>query len=179
MYTVYSPSGTAESGLASIGWALVMWLQGYQPLERGQLLVSQATQWVFGKDSQSHTLFQNRIINNLDYINNIWQCLCSFYHGPDVSRAMVMWPPCWRVTHSLTDHLTEQTRIKHFVDDQKVETGWHLSQQLHQPKAYYRRNFKVRGLCQELYSWRSRRSLLFWNWSLFASWQQQLWYCIW
>ena len=22
----------------------------------------------------------------------------SFYHGPDISRAMVMWPPCWRVT---------------------------------------------------------------------------------
>ena len=25
--------------------------------------------------------------------------LIFFYHGPDVSLAMVMWPPCWRVTH--------------------------------------------------------------------------------
>ena len=33
-----------------------------------------------------------------------------FYHGLDVNWAMVMWPPCWRVTHSLTDHFNEQTR---------------------------------------------------------------------
>ena len=25
-------------------------------------------------------------------------------------KAMAMWPPCWRVTDSLTDHLTEQTK---------------------------------------------------------------------
>ena len=31
-----------------------------------------------------------------------------FYHGPNVSRAMVMWPPCWRVTDSLI--IIEQTR---------------------------------------------------------------------
>ena len=24
--------------------------------------------------------------------------LSFFYHGPDVSLAMVMWPPCWNVT---------------------------------------------------------------------------------
>ena len=30
-----------------------------------------------------------------------------FYHGPNISRAMVMWPPCWGVT----DSLNEQTRI--------------------------------------------------------------------
>ena len=30
-----------------------------------------------------------------------------FYHGPDVSRAMVMRPPCWNVSQS---PLTEQTR---------------------------------------------------------------------
>ena len=29
-----------------------------------------------------------------------------FYHGPDISRAIVMWPPCCTVTHS---YLTEKT----------------------------------------------------------------------
>ena len=29
-----------------------------------------------------------------------------FYHGPDVSRAMVMWPPCCKVSN----HLKLQTR---------------------------------------------------------------------
>ena len=35
---------------------------------------------------------------------------CNAMHCPNVSRAMVMWPPCWRVTDWLTDHLTKQTR---------------------------------------------------------------------
>ena len=26
------------------------------------------------------------------------------------TQAMVLWPPCWNVTHSLTHHFTEQTR---------------------------------------------------------------------
>ena len=37
----------------------------------------------------------------------VWYGILCFYHGPDVSRAMVMWPPCCTVTHS---YLTEQTR---------------------------------------------------------------------
>ena len=38
MYQVYSDSWSAEWGLAAIGWALAMWLQDYQLLERGQSL---------------------------------------------------------------------------------------------------------------------------------------------
>ena len=51
--------------------------------------------------------------NNLKKVN--WQFLLgsffvdSFYYGPDVSRAMVMWPPIKGVTGY---HLTEQTRTK-------------------------------------------------------------------
>ena len=33
-----------------------------------------------------------------DFISGGGQFRTLFYHGPDVSRAMVMWPPCWRMT---------------------------------------------------------------------------------
>ena len=32
-----------------------------------------------------------------------------FYHGPDVSRAMVMWPPCWKMTDNHSMNRPEQT----------------------------------------------------------------------
>ena len=43
-----------------------------------------------------------------------------FYHGPDVSRAIVMQPPCWTVTHS---YLTEQTRTNMFQPGRRPGTA--------------------------------------------------------
>ena len=45
--------------------------------------------------------------------------LNTFYYGPDVSRAMVMWPPCWKVT----DHLIEQTRTNMSQHGQRLGTA--------------------------------------------------------
>ena len=44
----------------------------------------------------------------LSYVFNFGALLHPFYHGPDVSRAMVMWPPCWKVTDSLIISLNWQ-----------------------------------------------------------------------
>ena len=59
---------------------------------------------------------------------------CFFYHGHDVSQAMVMWPPCWRVTHSLTENLMEQTRTNMSQPGQRpgiaVGNGRHVLQAL-------------------------------------------------
>ena len=44
----------------------------------------------------------------------------SFYHVPDVSRAMVLWPPCWRVTQS---PLTEQKRTNMSQPSQRPGTA--------------------------------------------------------
>ena len=40
------------------------------------------------------------------YLQKNYEYTC-FYHGPDVSRAMVMWPPIRKVSDR---HLVEQTR---------------------------------------------------------------------
>ena len=51
----------------------------------------------------------------------------NFYHGLDVSRAMVMWPPCCKVTHA---HFIEQTRTIMFQTGQRPGTTvgdeWHI-----------------------------------------------------
>ena len=51
----------------------------------------------------------------------------SFYHGPDISRAMVIWPPFWNVTDLC---LTEQTRTNMFQPGRRLGTAvgdeWHV-----------------------------------------------------
>ena len=69
----------------------------------------------------------------------------SFYHGPDVSRAMFMWPPCWKVTDSFASHWTDENK--------------HVPAR---PKAGHRRRRWARHLHE--ISWRriSCRFRLFW-----------------
>ena len=53
-----------------------------------------------------------------------------FYHGPDVSRAMVMWPPCCKVRY----HLKLQTRSNMSQSGRRPGTAvgdeWHVVQAL-------------------------------------------------
>ena len=53
-----------------------------------------------------HTILDTRISDLLPsvlpYRHFQEFCLC-FYHGPDVSQDMVMWPPCCHVSHHLTN----------------------------------------------------------------------------
>ena len=53
-----------------------------------------------------------------------------FYHGPDVSRAMVMWPPI----QDVTDTLKEQTRTNMSQPGRRPGTAvgdeWHVLQAL-------------------------------------------------
>ena len=41
------------------------------------------------------------------------------YHGPYVRQAMVMWPPCWKVSK----HLTEQTTTNMSQPGQRPDTA--------------------------------------------------------
>ena len=47
-----------------------------------------------------------------------------FYHGPGISRAMVMWPPC----RGMTDHFTEQTRTNMSQPGRRPGTLLHVLQ---------------------------------------------------
>ena len=70
-------------GLGCYWLALVMWLQGYQSFEIGQLLVPQATQWASGKNSQSHTLTGDRWYQTPDTwhrIRDTWHVTCDTWH---------------------------------------------------------------------------------------------------
>ena len=49
-----------------------------------------------------------------------------FYHGPDDSRAMVMWPPCGKVTDWPADHLTEQTRTNMSQPSRRLGTAMNV-----------------------------------------------------
>ena len=62
----------------------------------------------YGGKNPAARAIQRISFNKIALTGGTIQYVC-FYHGPDLSRAMVMGPPCWKVT-DLNDHLTEQTR---------------------------------------------------------------------
>ena len=58
-----------------------------------------------------------------------------FYHGPNVSRAMVMWRPCWRVTDWLI--IIEQTRTNMSQPGRRL--GTHVGNECHVLQALWSR----------------------------------------